>query len=601
MRQKLLFIFLTAFALLSTSCSDDSVDPEITLNDTQIMAPAEGLTKSITFNSAKEWHAECPSWMKLNPANGEGGDVRMDVTISATQEKEARKGEIKLISDDLVKTIEVTQAQKDALVAAPGEITVGSEGETINFKVGHNVDFKVDVQAEWIKQVATKAYQEDIVKFEVAPNTEKEERTAKIIFTSTDGKLQQEVAITQAQLDAFVISTSEIEVDAKGKRITLKVGTNIDFEVKIDCDWILQKGSRAYEEKNLYFEVKPNSSEEARSAKINFVASNSELSQTVTINQKGIEIFNIEQLEYQVAKTQQEITVKVEYNMPYTFKINCDWIHEAATATAETKEHKFTVDANTEPDKRTGTITFTTDDKSQSLTVKVIQEEGDVELFEWIDIPAGSFIMGRNDGDENERPAHKVTLTKGFKMSKYLVTYDIYDKFCNATGREKPSDAGWGRGKRPVIRITWEDAQAFCDWAEVRLPTEAEWEYACRAGTTTKYSFGDKPDDAYIWHLYNADWKTQHVGQKLPNPWGLYDMHGNVWEWCSDWMGPYTGEDQVDPIGVSKEEALPRFKVFRGGSIFDAAAKATSTARDGNYINYDQFTNVSFRVVKDLD
>ncbi len=181
--------------------------------------------------------------------------------------------------------------------------------------------------------------------------------------------------------------------------------------------------------------------------------------------------------------------------------------------------------------------------------------------IEWVDIPAGTFIMGSPSYEvgryDNEGPQHLVTLS-GFKMSKYEITFAQYDAFCDATGREKPIDNyGWGRGNRPVVNVDWNDATAFAEWMGCRLPTEAEWEYACRAGTTSPFNTG--------WSI-NANvgffpGKTKFVGSYPPNAWGLYDMHGNVWEWCSDWEGGYSSSDQTNPKGPS----LGSQRAMRGG------------------------------------
>jgi formylglycine-generating enzyme required for sulfatase activity len=166
-------------------------------------------------------------------------------------------------------------------------------------------------------------------------------------------------------------------------------------------------------------------------------------------------------------------------------------------------------------------------------------------------IPAGSFRMGdiQGGGDDDEQPVHRVSVGK-FAMGVYEVTFAEYDKFAEADGRTKPDDRGWGRGNRPVINVSWNDATAYTKWLsnqtgkKYRLPTEAEWEYAARAGTETKYWWGNEIDESkanYDWNLS----KTSPVGNYKANQFGLYDTVGNVWEWtCSEYEGKYNGKEK---------------------------------------------------------
>ena len=187
--------------------------------------------------------------------------------------------------------------------------------------------------------------------------------------------------------------------------------------------------------------------------------------------------------------------------------------------------------------------------------------------------------MGSPEGErgrlEGEGPQTRVTLAKGFWLGKYEVTQREYLAVMgNNPSYVKPPDFPEDLD-RPVEQVSWGDAVAYCQKlteqeraagrigtnSVYRLPTEAEWEYACRAGTTTRYSFGDALGcsdggdwcallDSYMWWSGNGENETHPVGQKLPNPWGLYDLHGNVWEWCGDWWSDnLPGGTVIDPAG----------------------------------------------------
>jgi formylglycine-generating enzyme required for sulfatase activity len=224
--------------------------------------------------------------------------------------------------------------------------------------------------------------------------------------------------------------------------------------------------------------------------------------------------------------------------------------------------------------------------------------------IEWVNIPAGTFTMGSPTSEfarKEDETQHQVTLS-GFRMSKYETTYEQYDLFSNATGRKKPGDKGWGRGNRPVINISWDDASAFAEWMGCRLPTEAEWEYACRANTTTPFNTGNNLTTAQA--NYNGDYpynknakgknreKTMPVGSFVVNEYGLYDMHGNMWEWCSDWYGDYSASAQTNPKGASSGS----FRVIRGGCWYYDAQYCRSATRGSRYPDFHN-NFVGFRLV----
>ena len=277
-------------------------------------------------------------------------------------------------------------------------------------------------------------------------------------------------------------------------------------------------------------------------------------------------------------------------------------------------------------------------------------------------VPAGSFTMGSTEAEikavlakfpgcrekfiADEKPAHKVTISKAFHMGKHEVTVGQFRRFAEATGYKTDAEKGTGfkgafvlgdDGKvklaedaswrntyfkqtddHPVVCVSWNDARAFADWLNAtdkarpagstyRLPTEAEWEYACRAGTTTWYQWGDNPDDGKGWcnaadltakkafpqfTVFNWDdgyLYTAPVGSFKANAFGLHDMHGNVWECCEDWYGFYQGGSQADPGGPPNGE----YRVLRGGPWYNDPGGLRSAYRGGTHpgtrYNYNGF------------
>jgi sulfatase modifying factor 1 len=233
--------------------------------------------------------------------------------------------------------------------------------------------------------------------------------------------------------------------------------------------------------------------------------------------------------------------------------------------------------------------------------------------------PASESGRGNDEG-----PQHEVRHT-AFSIGQYELTFDEYDTFCWATGRAKPADSGWGRGKRPVINVSWNDAVEYCNWRSTkeglkpcytingasvscdfsangyRLPTEAEWEYAAKgrpqAGSLASNAVyaGSAELDSVAWYSGNSGKKTQPVGQKRANALGLYDMAGNVWEWCWDWYAGdyYRKSPSADPTGASSGGG----RVRRGGDWFNDASNARSANRDFNGPGY-RFIFLGFRVLR---
>ena len=201
---------------------------------------------------------------------------------------------------------------------------------------------------------------------------------------------------------------------------------------------------------------------------------------------------------------------------------------------------------------------------------KTITLPGGVAM-EMVWCPPGTFTMGSLNGADDEKPPHQVTLTKGFWMGKTEVTQAQWKSVMG-------NNPSWHKGDDlPVENVRWNDCQEFCKNTGLQLPTEAQWEYACRAGSTGAYAGTGKIDEMG-WYENNSGVRTHPVGTKQPNAWGLYDMHGNVWEFCADWKGNYPNGAVTDPQGA----ASGSYRVRRGGSygfIGAIGGRCTSSER----------------------
>jgi formylglycine-generating enzyme required for sulfatase activity len=215
--------------------------------------------------------------------------------------------------------------------------------------------------------------------------------------------------------------------------------------------------------------------------------------------------------------------------------------------------------------------------QAASAQAKAGESKGEVRVnpkdgLKYVWIPPGTFMMGSSPGDnecgDNEKPSHHVTISKGFWIGQTEVTVGAYKRFAAGTGKAMPSapdfNQGWSNEQMPIVKVSWDNAQAYCAWAGGRLPTEAEWEYAARAGST-QARYGDL--DEIAWHGSNSGGQAHVVAQKRPNGFGLHDVLGNVWEWVNDWYDEkyYQHSPLQDPPGP----ASGRYRVLRGGSWDD--------------------------------
>lgn len=297
-------------------------------------------------------------------------------------------------------------------------------------------------------------------------------------------------------------------------------------------------------------------------------------------------------------KTENEIITYQKKISELENKIK-ELLNSTSSTTAKTLSPP-TTDQAAPSSKDEKSIQQPTDAKQNELKIDISNNYTEFCNLKMVYVKGGKFKMG-SDFQENEKPIHPVFLNSFF-ISQFPITFDLYDLYCEDTGIQKPNDNGWGRNNMPVINVSWEEATKFCEWLSYksgkiyRLPTEAEWEYAARGGRySNNYLFsGSNNLDEVAWHSTNSGGKSHPVGLKKPNELGIYDMSGNVSEWCFDWYEEdfYKNSPLENPLGP--ENGIT--KAYRGGNWGNNDDFCRVTTR-GSFLPTGQFKDIGFRVV----
>jgi sulfatase modifying factor 1 len=237
-------------------------------------------------------------------------------------------------------------------------------------------------------------------------------------------------------------------------------------------------------------------------------------------------------------------------------------------------------------------------------TFRMTSKKPKEDIPQMVLVDGGTFAMGSEEGSEDEKPVHNVTVSS-YKMGRFPITVAQYKTFCQASGQSMPKAPSWGwRNKHPVVNVNFDEANTYCKWLSkttgknYRLPTEAEWEFAARGGNNSLgYIYSGSNNSLEVaWNTDNSKGKTQICGRKKPNELGLYDMSGNVWEWCSDWYDHeyYANSPSNNPKGVS----LGAGHVVRGGSWDSTAHRLTFRFSD---LEDSRFHILGFRIVSEIN
>ena len=326
--------------------------------------------------TAKSWISEVQSKSRALTTH------KHSFTIAASEDTEKREGEITFKSGDKVETVKVYQAGGPIVLLTKNEYTVSDQGETISVDLKSNVEFSVKMpEVDWnTEENASRAMSSHTLKYVISPNEGYDSRSAEIVFYDKNSNVTDTLKVIQAQKDAIVISQKNYEVKAEGETIEVKLSANVEYEVTMpEADWVSQVSSRALTEHTLYFKVNESTSEDDRSAEIVFKDKNSDLSEKVTITQKGIIVLSLTQDEYTISDAGESISVELKSNVEYGIQMpEVDWIKQETNSRASSNETlKFIVSANETYSSRSAEIVFYDKNSDVTDTLKISQAQKD--------------------------------------------------------------------------------------------------------------------------------------------------------------------------------------------------------------------------------
>lgn len=320
---------------------------------------------------AKEWIKESSSRALTT--------YKHKLDISKNEDVEKREGEITFISGDKVETVKVYQeADKPMILLSQKDYNVSDKGDTISVDIKSNIDFGVQIpDIDWISdEASSRGLSSHTLKYIVSANEGYDNRSASIIFYDKNSDLKDTLKVVQAQKDALIISKKEIEANAKGEIVEIILSANIDFDVEIiNNDWISKKESRALVEHKLYFNVAENTSSNERTGYITFSIKEKESMDTVKISQKPMDYITVACEKYELEPDSKSIDVEITSNTKYNISIENDWISKKNSITdGLTQIISFSIDENNSLEKRSGIITISSEDKSLTKTITIIQK-----------------------------------------------------------------------------------------------------------------------------------------------------------------------------------------------------------------------------------
>ena len=507
------------------------------------------------------------------------------------------------------------------LTVQPSVITLEADGIGLIISVTSNTSWNVNANDSWLKYSPTGGTGGSSITVSASVNPG-DERFSKLTLTDKTGRATVEVSVTQKKADEPMLSNPILTVKPNSLSFNSSVGSNtfaiesnISWTVRSDQTWCTVNTSSGSNNATITVNVIENTSTSARNATIT-VSSDKASSVQVNISQSGASPdiqLNKNDMSFTAAGGSE--TFSVTSNTNWTVKSDQTWCTVSTSSGSNNGTITVSVLENTSSDIRSASITVEADEITKTISVKQVGTApveqsvrtftvGGVQ-FKMIAIEGGTFTMGATSeqGDDarfDEKPAHNVTLSS-YSIGETEVTQALWQAVMN-------SNPSYFNGiNRPVEKVTWYDCQDFITKLNAitgenfRLPTEAEWEYAARGGNKSKgYKYAGSNTIEYVaWYdvnslnkgSYSPDYGTHDVGTKQANELGLYDMSGNVSEWCQDWYGSYESSAQTNPTGPESASS----HVYRGGDWYHSAKFCRLSSRGENDSSW-RYNQLGFRI-----
>ena len=559
--------------------------PSLQLNKNDLSFIAEKGNDTFTITSNTSWSITSDqAWCVVSTSSG-SDNATVTVNVTENTSTDLRSATITIKAGDLSKTIAVTQAGTNpTLQLNKTSLTFESASGSNTFTITSNTAWTVTSNQTWCTVSTSSGSNNGTITVNVSENTSLDSRSATI--TVKAGEQSQNITVTQAGAKATLqLDMTSMYFESSSISNSFTITSNTNWTAESNRSWCTLSPSSGSGDGKVMIIVSENTSTDSRSATITVKAG--DLSQTIAVTQAGAMAtlwLNKTNMSFNSSNGSDYFTITS--NTSWSVTSNQTWCRVSSSSGSDNSTITVNVTENTSTSSRSATITVKAGGLSQ--TISVIQAgatptnqstrtfTANGVSFMMVRVDGGSFTMGDNSYDR-DKPTHKVTLS-----SYYIGETEVTQELWQAVMGSNPSY--FSGSQKPVDNVSWNDCQEFIrklnslTGQSFRLPTEAEWEFAARGGNKNQGQYGGSG-----WcDRSGSPGQTNNVKMLSPNELGLYDMIGNVWEWCQDWYGNYSSSSQTNPTGPSSGSK----RVLRGGSYENDSDFCTVSFRDLNTPSY---------------